>query len=134
MTWDCYADMREKYYYSDSEYEFALESVLLTLIETIGPVCCDIFGTGINGSDLIAIFLAVLASYMLLCICKSYRNGKIKLEVTDKCVLRYRFFLLRPHRIDKKEIAEITIRENKRKTIIHIRTTKRRYIVKIHDS
>ena len=134
MTGDHCADMKEKYYYSDSEYEFALEAVLLTLIETIGSVCCDIFGTGINGSDLIAIFLAVSASYMLLCICKSYRNGKIKLEVTDKCVLRYRFFLLRPRRIDKKEIAGVTVRENKRKTIIHIRTTKKRYTVKIHDS
>ena len=106
MTGDRYADMKEKYYYSVSEYEFALESVLLTLIETIGPVCCDIFGTGISGSDFIAIFLAVSAAYMLLCIC----------------------------RIDKKDIAEITVRENKRKTIIHIRTTKRRYTVRIHDS
>ncbi len=92
----------------------------------------DIFNSRL---DIIVIgaFLAVVPLvYFLYCFYHSYKSGKVKLEIGNEDILIYRLYLLKPCRIKKEHVISVNTKEKKRKTIIKIRTIKRKHIVKIY--
>lgn len=132
MSWEC--NLNEKYYYCDSEY-YIMGAVLAELIlDILIDVGYDIFNSHL---DFIVIgeFLAIVPLvYFLYCFYNSYKLGQVKLEIGKENILIYRLYLLRPYRIKKEYVIGVNTKENKRKTIIEIKTIKRKYIVKIYNS
>lgn len=137
MSWKCNLPedflLKEKYYYCDSEYYImgaVLAELLLDLLIAGGS---DIFNSRL---DIIVVgaFLAIVPLvYFLYCFYNSYKSGKVKLEIGNEDILIYRLYLLKPYRIKKEHVISVTAEEKKRKTIIEIRTIKRKYIVKIYN-
>ena len=60
-------------------------------------------------------------------------NGYIQECGKNEEIYVYRLYLLSPYRIDKEQVVNADVREAKRKTIVHIRTARRKYLVKIYN-
>lgn len=135
MNWEYYLlDLKEKYFYSNFEYYMSFSMLADLLLGILIGVGHDIFYAHyIDFIDSFAILAMVPIIYTLFCSYKSYKNGKVKLEIRNEKILIYRLYLLSPYRIDKEQVINANVRKTKGKTIIYIRTSKRKYIVKIYN-
>lgn len=134
---DCkygFSDLKEKYFYSFFEY-FLIASLLVDLLLGILiEAGNDIFyARRMDYIDIILILAVAPIIYMLFCIYKSYKRGKVKLKVENEEILIYRLYLPNPCRIDSEQVISTNVRETRKKTIVHIRTAKRKYVVKIYN-
>lgn len=129
-----FSDLKEKYFYSYSEYFMSASMLAELLLGILIGAGYDIFyARHIDYIDIILILAVAPIIYMLFCIYKSYKRGKVKLEIKNEEIYVYRLYLLSPYRIDKEQVVNADVREAKRKTIVHIRTARRKYLVKIYN-
>lgn len=135
MNWENYLlDLKEKYFYSNFEYYMSFGMSADLLLAILIGVGYDVFyAHHIGFIDSFAILAMVPVFYILFCSYKSYKNGKVKLEIRNEEILIYRLYLLSPYRINKEQVINAKVRETKGKTIIYIRTSKRKYTVKIYN-
>lgn len=128
-----FSDLKEKYFYSNFEYFMSFSSVEL-LLDILFSIGYDIFyANHVDFADILGIFAVVPIVYILICSYKSYKRGKVKLEIRNEEILIHRLYLLSPYRINKEQVIDVNVRETKSKTIVHIRTAKRKYKVKIYN-
>lgn len=126
-----FGELEEKYFYCNFECYMSASVLVELLLDVFIVVGYEIFHAPIDLIGFCAILSAAPMVYMLFCIYRSYMRGKVKLEI--KNILIYRLYLLSPYRINKKQVIGVNIRARKRKTIIRIRTAKRKHTVKIYN-
>lgn len=127
-----FSDLKEKSFYST--YEYCTDGLIVLLLDILFGVGHDTFyAHHVDYTDILGILAVAPIVYILICCYKAYKRGNVKLEIRNEEILIYRKYLLSPYRIDKEQVIDVNIRETKSKTIVHIRTVKRTYKVKIHN-
>ncbi len=128
------SNLKGKYYYNNFEYYMSFNILIDLLLGILIGVGHDIFFTHhLDFLDIFLILAVIPIIYILFCAYKLYRRGKVKLEIRNEKILIYRLYLLSPYKINIDQVININVRETKKKTIVYIRTTKRKYTVKIYN-
>lgn len=132
MGWKC--NLKEKYYYCDSEY-YIKGAVLAELLLDALIIVINVFlNKVIDFTVICAVIVIGPLVYFLYCFYKSYKTGKVKIEIDNGDILLHRLYLLKSYRIKEEDILDVETKETKRNTIIGIRTIKRKYVIKIYNA